>query len=306
MNPLPFTKMHGCGNDYVVIEALAGGLAERFAAAPVEAAAPLARAMNDRRFGVGADGFVLILPETRAHSTAHYEMRMYNPDGSYSAMCGNALRCVAKRLVDTGAPTEATMIVRSAETLVPMRVASRDPAGRVENVEADLGAPVFAPDAIPCKLQPGSEGDLRRATFEDGGRPIEVTVLSMGNPHCVLFVDEPADDRLVGAVGPRIETHPAFPDRTNVEFVYVESRDRLRQRTWERGAGETLACGSGACAVAVAAALTGRADRRVTIELLGGELQLDWRESDGHVVMTGPAVEVFTGEWNGPVSCCSV
>lgn len=293
--------MHGCGNDYVVVEALAGELAERFSHAPVEAASPLARAMNDRRFGVGADGFVLILPETRTGSAAQYEMRMYNPDGSYSAMCGNALRCVAKRLVDSGAHADEAMIVRSAETLIPMRVVGRDAAGRVDRVEADLGAPVFAPEDIPCLLPAGPGGDLRQALFTDGGRPIEVTVLSMGNPHCVVFVDEPADDRLVSTIGPRIETHEAFPDRTNVEFVYVESPTRLRQRTWERGAGETLACGSGACAVAVAAAVTDRAHRNLTIELLGGELDLHWREPDSHVVMTGPATEVFAGEWAKPI-----
>lgn len=297
---IPFTKMHGCGNDYVVVEALAGPMTERFAGESVESATPLAKAMNDRRFGVGADGFVLILPEGRYGSPAQYEMRMYNPDGSFSAMCGNALRCVAKRLVDSGAHPTEEMVVRSAETLVSMRVTDRDTAGRVQRVEADLGAPILAPAEIPCLLPAGSDGDLRRAALPDeGGRPIEVTILSMGNPHCVLFVDEPADDRLVSTVGPKIETHEAFPDRTNVEFVHVESPTRLRQRTWERGAGETLACGSGACAVAVAAALTGRAERSVTIELLGGELDLHWREANDHVVMTGPATEVFGGVWPG-------
>jgi len=133
--------------------------------------------------------------------------------------------------------------------------------------------------------------------FAVGGQDLRVTAVSMGNPHCVLFVDEATDDLVLG-LGPQIETHDAFPDRTNVEFVEVQSPGRLRQRTWERGAGETLACGSGACAVAVAAVLTGRAERRVTIQLLGGELDLEWRASDDHVVMTGPAVEVFQGEWH--------
>lgn len=293
-----FLKMHGCGNDYVVVDAMTGELAERYATAPVEEAAPLARATCDRRYGVGADGFVLILPETREGSDAHFEMRMYNPDGSYSGMCGNALRCVGKRLVDSGAhPAGEPLVVRSADTPVAMRTFPEEPDGPITRVEADLGPPIFTPDQVPCTLKPGSEGDLRRAMAPLGGGQVEVSVLSMGNPHCVLFLDEPADDALVASMGPQLETHPAFPERTNVEFVNVLSPTRLMQRTWERGAGETLACGSGACAVAVAAALTGRTERELTIELLGGELDLAWRESDRHVLMTGPAVEVFAGEW---------
>ncbi|MEO0530782.1 MAG: diaminopimelate epimerase [Planctomycetota bacterium] len=291
-----FTKMHGCGNDYVVVEALRGKLAENYADAPVEAASSLAMQVNDRRFGIGADGFVLILPETRGDSNADFEMRMYNPDGSYSRMCGNALRCVAKRLIDAGEHRGDTMVVRSADTLVPMKVAERSLA--VDRIEADLGPPELAPDAIPCTLPAGPEGDLRLTPVTVSGNAYNATILSMGNPHCVLFVNVPVSNAPVTTVGPQIETHDAFPERTNVEFVEVISPTKLRQRTWERGAGETLACGSGACAVAVAAALTGRAERRVTIELLGGSLDLEWRESDGHVVMTGPAVEVFVGEWS--------
>lgn len=292
-----FTKMHGCGNDYVMVDALAGELADRYANAPVEAATSLAAAMNDRRLGVGADGFVLMLPETRKGSPAEYEMRMYNPDGSYSGMCGNALRCVAKWLVDSGKHATDEMVVRTDNTLVPMRIVSRDASGKVERVEADLGAPRLTPEEVPCRLPAGPEGDLRRAMAPLSGGQVEATILSMGNPHCVLFLDDYADDKLVTTLGPQLETHDAFPERTNVEFVQVVSPTRLRQRTWERGAGETWACGSGACAVAVAAALTGRTERNVTIELLGGELDLEWRESDNHVLMTGPAVEVFTGEW---------
>jgi diaminopimelate epimerase len=293
-----FTKMHGCGNDYVVVEALAGELAERYAAAPIEAARGLAASMCNRHYGVGADGFVLILPETRADSDAAFEMRMYNPDGSYAQMCGNALRCVAKRLADSGTLAGDTVIVRSAEKPVAMRIVSRDAAGKAERIEADLGEPIFAPESIPCRLPAGPDGDLRSASIKHAGGARTATILSMGNPHCVLFVDEAPSDALVTTVGPQIETHPAFPQRTNVEFVQVLAPNRLKQRTWERGAGETLACGSGACAVAVAAVLTGRTERAVTIELLGGELDLVWRESDGHVVMTGPAVEVFTGQWS--------
>jgi diaminopimelate epimerase len=178
-----------------------------------------------------------------------------------------------------------------------MRVTHWHADGKAAAVEADLGAPRLAPRDVPCRLPAGPEGDLREAKlpYERGFRT--ATILSMGNPHCVVFVDEAPSDELVATIGPQLEYHPAFPERTNVEFVEVLTRNRLRQRTWERGAGETLACGSGACAVVVAAALTGRSDRSATIELRGGELGLVWRESDDHVVMTGPAVEAFRGEW---------
>ena len=172
---------------------------------------------------------------------------------------------------------------------------------RSNESRVDVGAPRFAPSEVPCLLDAGAKGDLRDTELTVGDRRLRAAVLSMGNPHCVLFADAlpdgPIDDRLVHTLGPEVETHAAFPQRTNVEFVEVLAPTRLRQRTWERGAGETLACGSGACAVGVAAALTGRAERSVTIELLGGELDIAWRPSDDHVLMTGPAVEVFRGEW---------
>lgn len=291
--------MHGCANDYVVVDALEGIAHERFAHSPIQAAGSLARLINDRRTGVGADGFVLILPESRSGSPAEFEMRMYNPDGSYSPMCGNALRCVAKRLVELGAGSPHRMTVRTGETVVPMRAVESDSEGKVLRVEADLGPPCLAPDAVPCTLPTGPEGDLRATSIELSSGSHNASVLSMGNPHCVLFLDEPATDELVATVGPQLECHEAFPERTNVEFVHVESDKRLHQRTWERGAGETHACGSGACAVAVAGALTGRCDREVTIQLLGGELDLHYRQADDHVLMTGPAVEVFTGVWTG-------
>lgn len=296
-----FTKMHGCGNDYVVVEALAGEPLERFGDASVDSVCQLAAAVNDRRFGVGADGFVLVLPETRDGSPADAEMRMYNPDGSYSAMCGNALRCVAKHAYESGALRRETTLIRTGDTVVPMRIVEVSQDGLVERVEVDLGPPRLAPNEVPCLLPAGEEGDLRNAEVVLGDRRYLATILSMGNPHCVYFAEdlrgEAIDDRLVTSLGPDTETHRAFPERTNVEFVEVLSRSRLRQRTWERGAGETLACGSGAGAVGVAGVLTGRTERRVTIELLGGDLDIEWRASDDHVLKTGPAVEVYRGEW---------
>lgn len=288
--------MHGCANDYVVVDAFSGDLAERFGAANAAQTEPLAKRLCDRRTGVGADGLVLILGESRPDSPAAFEMRMHNPDGSYSPMCGNALRCVAKRLLDSGVVAGDGVVVRTAETVVPMRVTRRRADGRVDQVEADLGPPIFAADRIPCQLAAGPDGRIVDAPLTAGGREFRATALSMGNPHCVLFFEEPADDALVHGVGPLVERHLAFPERTNTEFVCVESPTRLVQRTWERGAGETHACGSGACAVAVAGVLTDRTERRVTIRLLGGELDLYWRESDSHVLMTGPATEVFRGD----------
>ena len=280
-----FTKMHGAANDYVVVECF-------HQARPTDAEA-LARRLCDRRRGVGADGFVLVLPDDQAHA----EMRMHNPDGSYSAMCGNALRCVAKMLRDSGIVSEDSMTLRSADRLVAIRMIEN--GDEESRVEADLGPPSFAPDAVPTTLPADDEGYVRNAPLELNGKSCPVTSLSMGNPHCVLFIDElgePSLDRLdAQAIGGAVENHPAFPERTNVELLEVVDRGHLRQRTWERGAGETLACGSGACASAVASALLGRTDREVSIELRGGVLDVAWRESDGHVLMTGPAVKVFEG-----------
>lgn len=288
--------MHGCANDYVVVAAYEGELAARFAGAAADQIEPLARRLCDRRTGVGADGFVVVVRETRPDSPARFEMRMHNPDGSYSPMCGNALRCVAKHLIDSGAAPGDEVVVRTGGTIAPMLATRRDAAGRVAQIEADLGPPVLDAAAIPCRLPTSGTGRVLDAPLAVGGREFRASAVSMGNPHCVLFVDEPADDALVHGFGPQIERHGAFPERTNTEFVYCRTRTRLVQRTWERGAGETHACGSGACAVAVAGVLTGRTERRVTIELLGGALSLHWREADSHVLMTGPAVEVFRGE----------
>ena len=298
---LAFTKMHGCANDYAVFLATDGADAGLWSAA--ERVESLARAVCDRRRGGGADGLVVVLDDGSGEADA--EMRMHNPDGSYSAMCGNALRCVAKLMHDTRRLVGQAR-VRSGDTVVATRVVETDAAGRATLVEVDLGEPRLAGEKVPCTLAPTDEGRIVAAPLEAGGRRLEATVLSMGNPHCVLFADTlgaPAGAALpVATLGPEVERHPAFPERTNVEFVEVLARDRVRQRTWERGAGETLACGSGACAVVVAGVLTGRTDRRVTVELLGGELLVGWRETDGHVVMTGPAIEVFRGEWPYPAS----
>ncbi|MGL4513091.1 MAG: diaminopimelate epimerase [Lacipirellulaceae bacterium] len=278
-----FTKMHGTANDYVVVSALAGP--------PPTDVERLARDACDRRRGIGADGLVVLVP----HPGADAEMRMHNPDGSYSAMCGNALRCVGKFLYERAGLRKPRLNVVTGERRVTLDLSIE--ADRVVRVAADLGSPAFAPAEVPTTLGADGQGFVRDAPLEVAGHTLRFTCVSMGNPHAVTFraAGEPEPDVL--GLGPLVEHHAAFPQRTNVEFVEVLSRSRLRQRTWERGAGETLACGSGACAVAVAASLGGLAERRVTIELLGGEVEVEWREGDGHVVLAGPAVEVFRGEW---------
>jgi diaminopimelate epimerase len=276
---MKFTKMHGAGNDYIYVDCFRQAM-------PGDASA-LARAVSDRHFGVGADGLILICPAEHADA----EMRMYNADGSYSEMCGNGIRCVAKYVHDHGIAVKETLSIMTAGKQFTLDLMLK--GGKVDRVRVDMGEPILQSSEIPTKLPGDPPTD---APLEIAGRRLAVTCVSMGNPHCVTFVDEPTDDLVLG-LGPKIEVDPNFPRRTNVEFVKVLNRETVRQRTWERGSGETLACGSGACAVCVAGVLTGRTDRRITSKLLGGDLQLEWDEAANHVFMTGPAAEVFTGDW---------
>jgi diaminopimelate epimerase len=279
-----FTKMHGAGNDYVYIDCFAQ---------PVPRDIPeLARRMSDRRFGVGADGLILICPSERADA----EMRMYNVDGTYGEMCGNGIRCVAKYIYDHGIARRNTLNIESAGRVLSFELSLA--GGKVDRVRVDMGEPILIPTEIPTTLR-SSEGEEKPAIdvpVAIGGREFKVSSISMGNPHCVVFVDEPTNEWVLG-IGPKIETDARFPKRVNVEFAKVLSRSELRQRTWERGSGETMACGSGACAVCVTGVLSGRCDRKVQIHLRGGDLSIEWNESNNHVFMTGPAAEVFTGEW---------
>ena len=276
-----FTKMHGAGNDYVYLDCFAQPVPENLP--------ELARRISDRRFGVGGDGLILILPSHQADA----RMQMFNADGSEAEMCGNGIRCVAKFLYDHGICPRETLRVETGAGVLDLRVEIQ--AGRVQRVQVDMGEPLLAPAEIPTTL-PGPR--IVEQPLVVAGREFRVTCLSMGNPHCVIFVDQ-ADDELVLGWGPRIETDPRFPARVNVEFVQLVSRGEVRQRTWERGSGETWACGTGASAVCVAGVLTGRTDRRVRNHLRGGDLKLVWNANDNHVYMTGPAAEVFQGEWLG-------
>ena len=283
---IDFVKMEGLGNDYVYWDLAANGGAAR---APVaEALLPaLASRIADRHFGVGGDGLVLILPG----DTHRVRMRMFNADGSEAEMCGNAIRCVARYARDTGLVTDARFTIETMHREIRMEVLD----DRRGLVRADMGVPRAgdAPDAAELKADVRPPESLRI-----GAAQYAFTEVSMGNPHAVVFVDDLEFD--LAALGSRFEHHPRFPNRTNTEFVVPESRTRLRMRVWERGSGETLACGTGACAAAVAGVLTGRSERSVTVNLLGGDLEIEWSAADDHVYMTGPATYVFAGTYRYP------
>jgi diaminopimelate epimerase len=275
-----FTKMQGIGNDYVYVDCFANPM-------PSDPAL-LAKKIADRHFGVGGDGLILICP---AENGADARMRMFNADGSESEMCGNGLRCVAKYVYDHGIARKPQLKLQTGRGVLAVEL---EIAGeRAQRVRVNMGEPILEAAKIPTRL-PGNPIVSGPLTIE--GRTFQVTCVSMGNPHCVVFVDH-ATDELVLGWGPKIEHAPEFPARVNVEFVEVVSKREVRQRTWERGSGETLACGTGASAVCVAGVLTGRTERRIINHLRGGDLELFWDERDNCVYKTGPAVEVFSGDW---------
>ena len=276
MASLRFAKLHGTANDFVYVDAREG-----FPGDP----AALAPRLCDRRRGIGADGLILIEPVT--DGTADCRMVIYNADGSRPEMCGNGIRGLAKFVWDRGIARENPLRVATdagVKTIIP------DVAGGVvARVTVDMGTPEWDGRRIPVD----ADGEVVERPLTVDGRSWRVTCVSMGNPHCVVFVDDVATLPLE-TLGPRFAGHPFFPRGVNTEFIRVAARDRLEMRVWERGAGETQACGTGACAAAVAAARTGRAERRATVSLPGGDLLIDWR-ADDHVLMTGDAVEVYEG-----------
>jgi len=275
-----FAKMHGLGNDYIYINAFEE---------QVENPNELARILADRHFGVGSDGLVLIAPSDKAD----FQMLMYNADGSQGDMCGNASRCVAKYVYDRGMTDQTVVTLETRAGIKVLHMTLKD--GKVNTVRVDMGEPVVACESVPCLL---GEGVVRKAKIQALDRVFEITPVSTGNPHGVIFLDEPVEEFDLKKYGPALETHPAFPKKANIEFVNVLSRDRLRMRVWERGSGITMACGTGSCAVLVAANLCGLAERKAVIVLDGGELVDEWDEQTGHVFMTGPATHVFDGEYN--------
>ncbi len=272
-----FTKMQGTGNDFILVNCFEEKLPNPQS---------LAVKICDRYFGVGADGLILIQPS----QAADVRMRIFNADGSEAETSGNGIRCTAAYAYEHALARKAEMDI---ETLAGVKHLQLSVAsGRVQSIRANMGKPRLARDQIPIR---GKGDDALSQEIVSAGEKLLASCLSMGNPHCVIVVDD-VEKFPVETHGPNIENHQLFPQRTNVEFVQIISPDRIRQRTWERGAGETLACGSGACAVCVACATRGLTQRRVTIELRGGELELEWAP-DGNVYMTGPAVQVFTGDW---------
>jgi diaminopimelate epimerase len=286
-----FTKMHGLGNDYVYVNCFD----EPFPDDPAE----LSRTIADRHFGVGGDGLILICPS----NVADARMRMYNADGSESEMCGNGVRCVAKYVYDHGIASKETLAIETGAGVLSLALEIGD--GVVERVRVDMGEPALDAAKIPTTLPserivnfplPHAEPSADHSWIADCGLDARITCVSMGNPHVVLFCQHVAKVPLT-TVGPIMEHHPAFPRRTNVHFVEVHSPGEVTMRTWERGSGVTLACGTGASAVCVAGVLTGRTERSVLAHLPGGDLELEWAEN-GHVFMTGPATEVFSGEWS--------
>lgn len=281
MISIEFTKMHGAGNDYVYINGFSVPLPQDLEKLAVE--------ISHRRFGVGADGLILIWPSDKADA----KMRMFNADGSESEMCGNGIRCVAKYVHDHGIARKDKLRIETGAGVLSLELDIQN--GLAEQITVDMGVPVLDAAKIPTTLVAPDERVVN-VPIEFKGRRFFATCVSMGNPHCVIFVPE-ADDELVLGIGPLIERDDRFPKRTNVEFVEVLARGEVRQRTWERGSGETWACGTGASAVCVAGVLTGHTDRTILNNLIGGQLKLRWDESTNHVFMTGPAQEVFTGHW---------
>jgi diaminopimelate epimerase len=275
-----FTKMHGIGNDYIYVNCFAEPLPKD----PAE----LARRMADRHFGIGGDGLILICP---SDSGADARMRMYNVDGSEAEMCGNGLRCVAKYVHDHGIKRADKLTIQTGRGNLSVDLEIK--GGKAERICVNMGQPILEGAKIPTKLVGNPPLDVPLVV---DGRTLQVTCVSMGNPHCVTYVERASDEVVLG-LGPKIEHHQAFPARVNVEFIEIISPTEIRQRTWERGSGETLACGTGASAVCVAGVLTGRTQRKIVNHLRGGDLELEWRQSDGCVYKTGPAVEVFSGEW---------
>lgn len=276
---MKFTKMHGTGNDYIYIN----GFTEQ-----IENPAEASIRWSDRHKGIGSDGLVLILPS----ENCDFKMRMFNADGSESEMCGNASRCIGKYVYDNGM-TRKTEV--SLETLAGVKVLKLFPGkdGKIDTVTVDMGEPVLEALKIPTTLKGSPVIDEPVAFGKD--LQYHVTAVSMGNPHAVIFTT--AIDKLnLPETGPKIENASVFPNRTNTEFIEIVTNDRIRMRVWERGSGETMACGTGACAAVVAGVLNGLTSRKTTVELLGGELQIEWKEADNHVYLTGTATTVFEGE----------
>lgn len=277
---MKFTKMHGCGNDYIYVD----GAREII---PAERKSEVVKFLSDRHFGIGGDGVIFINPS----DVADFEMEMYNMDGSRSEMCGNGIRCVGKYVYDHGLTRKTSLSIVSSGKVKYLELTVED--GRVTKVRVNMGSPVLEAAEIPVVA---SQSPVVDTPIAVDGREYRMTCVSMGNPHAIVYVDEMIDDETMAKIGPLFEHHESFPRRVNTEFVKVLDRERVQMRVWERGTGETLACGTGACAVTVASILNGLTEDDITVELLGGNLEIFWDREENVVYMTGPATTVFEGE----------
>ena len=277
---MKFTKMQGAGNDYIYINGFDVKISDP---------AMLAKEISDRHFGVGSDGLILILPS----KIADVRMRMFNPDGTEAEMCGNGVRCVGKYAYDHGLVRQLNMTVETGAGILVLNM-NTNAKGYINRIRVNMGRPKLSRGEVPMEGPPLEQFVDQELSVLD--RTFQATCVSMGNPHCVIYVEN-VDNFPVHLYGPAIENLPDFPQRTNVEFVEILDFREVRQRTWERGAGETLACGTGAAAVTVAGVLTGRTNGTILNHLLGGDLEMEW-DGENDVFMTGPAVEVFSGEYS--------
>ena len=280
---MKFTKMEGCGNDYIYIN----GFAEKI---KQQDKPDFVRKISDRHFGAGGDGAIFI-----NHSEeADFEMEMYNADGSRAEMCGNGIRCVAKYVYDKGLTDKTDISIVSCGQVKYLELFLKD--GKVDTVRVNMGAPELSPGKIPVLMDAGKDRVIDESVTVRG-KEYKMTCVSMGNPHAVIFVED-VEQLEIEQIGPYFETHERFPKKINTEFVKVLDRQHVQMRVWERGTGETFACGTGACATVAACILNGLTDEKVTVKLLGGELEITWDREANLVYMTGPAVTVFEGEWS--------
>ena len=276
---MKFTKMQGIGNDYVYVNCLQE---------TIENPSELAKKISDRHYGVGSDGLIMINPSDKAD----FEMEMYNADGSRGEMCGNGIRCVAKYVYDYGLTDKTSISVETLAGIKYLDLTVED--GKVVLVKVDMGKPMLRPEEVPVVSE---KEEVIDEPITVDGQEYRMTCVSMGNPHAVVFIDQDVKEFPLETVGVKFENHERFPKRVNTEFVNVLDRHTAQMRVWERGSGETLACGTGACAVAAACALNGLTEDEVTVKLLGGDLQIKWDREKNTVYMTGPAEVVFDGEW---------
>lgn len=284
---MKFTKMHGIGNDYVYVN----GAVEK-----VDNKPEVAIKVSDRHFGIGSDGIIFINPSEKGD----FEMEMYNADGSRAEMCGNGVRCVSKYVYDKGLTDKKVVDIETLAGIKKIELNVDEKTNKVISAKVNMGAPILKPELVPCSLKEfaaGNEGMVVNRALKVDGIEYGVTCVSMGNPHAIVFIKEEVKDFPLEAIGPKFESHPAFPKRTNTEFVRIVDRNTVDMRVWERGSGETLACGTGACATVVACILNGHTDNTVTVRLLGGDLKITWSGDFAEsVYMEGPATTVYEGE----------